>query len=35
MKKIIVAPSLLAADFSRLKEEVQEVEKCGAEYKLW
>lgn len=32
MKKIIVAPSLLAADFSRLKEEVQEVEKCGAEY---
>ena len=32
MKKIIVSPSLLAADFSRLKEEVQEVEKCGAEY---
>ena len=32
MKKFIVAPSLLAADFSRLKEEVQEVEKCGAEY---
>ena len=32
MKKIIVAPSLLAADFSRLKEEIQEVEKCGAEY---
>ena len=32
MKKIIVAPSILAADFSRLKEEVQEVEKCGAEY---
>lgn len=31
-KKIIVAPSLLAADFSRLKEEIQEVEKYGAEY---
>ncbi len=32
MKKFIVAPSLLAADFSKLKEEIQEVEKCGAEY---
>lgn len=32
MKKIIVAPSLLAADFSRLKEEIQDMEKCGAEY---
>ncbi len=32
MKKIIAAPSLLAADFSKLKEEIQEVEKCGAEY---
>lgn len=31
-KKIIVAPSLLAADFSKLKEEIQEVEKYGAEY---
>ena len=32
MKKIIVAPSLLAADFSKLKDEIQEIEKCGAEY---
>ena len=31
-KKIIVAPSLLAADFSKLKEEIQEVENYGAEY---
>ena len=31
-KKIIVATSLLAADFSKLKEEIQEVENYGAEY---
>ena len=31
-KKIIIAPSLLAADFSKLKEEITEVEKFGAEY---
>lgn len=31
-KKIIVAPSLLAADFSKLREEIQEVESHGAEY---
>lgn len=31
-KDIIIAPSLLAADFSRLREEVQEVQKCGAQY---
>lgn len=31
-KKIIVAPSLLAADFSKLREEIQEVENYGAEY---
>ena len=31
-KKIIVAPSLLAADFSKLREEIQEVESYGAEY---
>lgn len=31
-KDIIVAPSLLAADFSKLKEEIQEVEKYGAKY---
>ena len=31
-KKITIAPSLLAADFSKLKEDIQEVEKCGAEY---
>ena len=31
-KKIIIAPSLLAADFSKLKEEITEVEKYGAEY---
>ncbi len=31
-KRIIIAPSLLAADFSRLKEEINEIEKYGAEY---
>ena len=31
-KKIIVAPSLLAADFSKLREEIQEVESYGTEY---
>ena len=31
-KKIIVAPSLLGADFSKLREEIQEVESYGAEY---
>lgn len=31
-KKIIVAPSLLAADFSKIREEIQEVESYGAEY---
>lgn len=31
-KKIIIAPSLLAADFSDLKNEIQKVEKAGAEY---
>ena len=31
-KKIIGAPSLLAADFSKLREEIQEVESYGAEY---
>ena len=31
-KKIIIAPSLLAADFSKLKEEISEIEKYGAEY---
>jgi len=31
-KKIIIAPSMLAADFSKLKEEITEVEKLGAEY---
>ena len=31
-KKIIVAPSLLASDFSDLKNEIDKVEKAGAEY---
>lgn len=31
-KKIIVAPSLLAADFSDLKNEIDKVEKAGVEY---
>ena len=31
-KKIVIAPSLLAADFSKLREEIIEIEKCGAEY---
>lgn len=32
MKEIVVAPSLLAADFSKLREEIQEMERCGAKY---
>ena len=31
-KRTIIAPSLLAADFSKLKEEITQVEKLGAEY---
>ena len=31
-KKIIIAPSLLAADFSILKEEIANIENAGAEY---
>ena len=31
-KKIIIAPSLLAADFSDLKNEIEKVEKEGEEY---
>ena len=31
MKKIMIAPSLLSADFSRLAEEVRDVEKAGCE----
>lgn len=31
-KKIIVAPSLLASDFSDLRNEIDKVEKAGAEY---
>ena len=31
MKKIMLAPSLLSADFSRLAEEVREVEKAGCD----
>ncbi len=31
-KKVIISPSLLAADFSKLREEIAEVEKFGAEY---
>src|SRR5438067_10979879 len=32
VQKIIVAPSILAADFSRLAEEIHEVEKAGADW---
>lgn len=32
MKKILLAPSLLSADFSRLAEEVRDVEKAGADW---
>ncbi len=31
-KEIIIAPSLLAADFSKLREEITEMEKLGAKY---
>src|ERR1700737_554718 len=32
MPKVIVAPSILAADFSRLAEEVHAIEKAGADW---
>ncbi|NQT91013.1 MAG: ribulose-phosphate 3-epimerase [Candidatus Omnitrophica bacterium] len=32
MRKIIVAPSILAADFGRLAEEVRRIEKAGADW---
>ena len=32
MDKIIVAPSILSADFSNLSSEIQKVEKCGADW---
>ena len=32
MQKIIVAPSILAADFSRLADEIRRVEKAGADW---
>ena len=31
-KKVIISPSLLAADFSKLREEIAEVEKFGADF---
>ena len=32
MNKIIVAPSILSADFSKLNDEIQKVEKAGADW---
>src|SRR5439155_11743970 len=32
MRKIIVAPSILAADFSRLADEIRRVEQAGADW---
>lgn len=32
MQKILIAPSILSADFSRLGEEIKAVEKCGADW---
>jgi len=32
MQQIIVAPSILAADFSRLADEVRRVEEAGADW---
>lgn len=32
MKKILIAPSILSADFSRLGEEIKKVEKAGADW---
>lgn len=32
MNKILVAPSILSADFSELGEEVKDVERCGADW---
>ena len=31
MKNILIAPSLLSADFSKLGDEIREVEKCGCD----
>lgn len=32
MSKIIISPSILSADFSNLQNEVEELEKCGADW---
>ena len=32
MKKVKIAPSILSADFSKMGEEVKELERCGADY---
>ncbi|HEY2680945.1 MAG TPA: ribulose-phosphate 3-epimerase, partial [Candidatus Udaeobacter sp.] len=32
MEKVIIAPSILAADFSRLAEEIHRVEAAGADW---
>lgn len=32
MRKIIIAPSILSADFSKLGQEIKDVERCGADW---
>ena len=32
MENIKIAPSILSADFAKMGEEVQSLEKCGADY---
>ncbi len=32
MSKILIAPSILSADFSKLGQEIKDVEKCGADW---
>ena len=32
MNKILIAPSILSADFSKLGQEIKDVEKCGADW---
>ena len=32
MSKIIVSPSILSSDFANLQNEVEELEKCGADW---
>ncbi len=34
-KPVRIAPSILAADFSRLAEEIRAIDEAGADYIIW